>query len=235
MRGALSSAAVSPTLLHDLHVAFHNSPTHLTERHTQLSLESTTEGAQSPEGIQETTPAIYAPTMYVILASMLRDDLKRRPSIDALLAHPLLAIAKPLAPGDPTVECTHGEGAAGGEGVGGEGVGGEDVGGESVGGESVGDVSVVGKPATWLEEMLDLEGCSVMMCETFERALSVRIELSPPFGLLLSEAAGGAVVDEILDGGSAKAFGGLREGDRLISVGEVSVRDASFDEVRPRS
>jgi len=88
------------------------------------------------------------------------------------------------------------------------------------------------------DRRLVLEGLLTQECRlpgygVSERPLAFRVSLARPLGLLLGEVArhtgGGLSVDEIREGGSAEACGALREGDRLVAVGEKSLRGLGYD------
>ena len=58
------------------------------------------------------------------------------------------------------------------------------------------------------------------------------VKLTKPMGAVLEEGkAGGVVVDDLQDGGSAAETGLLKKGDRLSTVMGTDVMGATFDEV----
>jgi serine/threonine protein phosphatase PrpC len=200
IRGAISGVAMSPALASDLSVDFYR-----------------------PSRDDDSRSDDIAPQMYAMLAAMLRADPARRPSVSALLAHPLLcARDPPTHPADPTSPAVADAPADG----------------------SAPDGSAPGlrSPPAWLSEILDKESCAVLAHDTAERPLSVRVRLKPPFGLVLGElddeiapdrggSSGGVVVDGILPGASAAACDQIRAGDRLVAVDGKAVRDAPFEDV----
>lgn len=86
--------------------------------------------------------------------------------------------------------------------------------------------------ARLLERLLSVE-CRLPGYAVSERPLSVRVALRRPLGLVLGEVGradgGGVTIDEILPGGHA-AGSALRVGDRLVIVGERSLRGATYEE-----
>lgn len=148
------------------------------------------------------------PAALALVRAMLQADPAARPSADALLAHPFLR-----------------PGRLGGEEAAGGGVGGlAAAGGEGASGA---------KQRLALEELLAPE-CRLPGYAVDERPLAIRLTLAKPLGLLLGEVpraeGGGLVVDQILEGGAAAAAGELRVGDRLVAVGEQSLRGAEYGE-----
>ena len=151
------------------------------------------------------------PSGLEVVRAMLVEDVARRPSIDALLAHPYLSEAMGEAEGD--VEAAEQAVAVGAEG----------------------GVATAGTAAAFssLASALESDGCLLPDWAVEERPLSVALSLQPPLGLLLGELEGGGVsVDGFVDGmASVEARTALLPADRLVRVGDTPVRSRSLETI----
>jgi serine/threonine protein kinase/serine/threonine protein phosphatase PrpC len=189
------------------------------ERWIRIRLQATVLREDWLEGLSSFPGA--DPAALALVRAMLHVDPAARPSADALLAHPFLQPER----------------------VGGQGAGGGTLacGGAAAGGGGTAAVrrttgAAQSAPASSrlaLDELLAPE-CRLPGYAVRERPLAIRLSMTKPLGLLLGEIqrgeGGGLGVDEILEGGSAAASGQLRVGDRLVAVGEQSLRGAEYNE-----